>query len=128
MHKTFLRTAAITGAMAVALGAFGAHGLRKILDAELLPVFETGVRYQFYHVFALLAAAILYKEYPGKRMQWAGNFFIGGMILFSGSLYLLCYVKHSQLSLNWVGAITPFGGAAFIAGWLLLFAAISKKN
>ena len=128
MHKTFLRTAAITGAMAVALGAFGAHGLRKILDAELLPVFETAVRYQFYHVFALLAAAILYKEYPGKLMQRAGNFFIGGMILFSGSLYLLCYVKHSQLSLNWVGAITPCGGAAFIAGWLLLFAAISKKN
>lgn len=128
MHKGFLRTASITGALAVALGAFGAHGLRKILDAELLLVFETAVRYQFYHVFALLAAAILYKEYPGKLMQWAGNFFIGGMILFSSSLYLLCYVKHSQLSLNWVGAITPFGGVAFIAGWLMLFAAVSKKN
>ncbi len=128
MQKIFLRTAAITGAMAVALGAFGAHGLKKILDAELLPVFETAVRYQFYHVFALLGVGILYKEFPGKFMQWAGYLFITGMILFSGSLYLLCYVKHNQLSLNWIGAITPFGGAAFIAGWLLLFAAINKKN
>lgn len=128
MHKGFLRTAAVTGALAVALGAFGAHGLKKILDAELLSVFETAVRYQFYHVFALLAVGILYKEFPGKFMQWAGRFFITGMVLFSGSLYLLCYVKHSQLSLNWIGAVTPFGGAAFIAGWLLLFAAISKKN
>ncbi len=128
MHKTFLRTAAITGALAVALGAFGAHGLKKILDAELLPVFETAVRYQFYHVFALIAVAILYKEFPEKFMQWAGRFFITGMLLFSGSLYLLCYVKYSQLSLNWIGAITPFGGAAYIAGWLMLFAAIGKKN
>ncbi|HNU87350.1 MAG TPA: DUF423 domain-containing protein [Ferruginibacter sp.] len=128
MQKIFLRTVAITGAMAVALGAFGAHGLKKILDAELLPVFETAVRYQFYHVFALLGVGILYKEFPGKFMQWAGYLFITGMILFSGSLYLLCYVKHNQLSLNWIGAITPFGGAAFIAGWLLLFAAINKKN
>lgn len=128
MQKIFLRTAAITGAMAVALGAFGAHGLKKILDAELLPVFETAVRYQFYHVFALLGVGILYKEFPGKFMQWAGYLFITGMILFSGSLYLLCYVKHNQLSLNWIGVITPFGGAAFIAGWLLLFAAINKKN
>lgn len=128
MHKTFLRTAAITGALGVALGAFGAHGLKKILDAEILSVFETAVRYQFYHVFALIAVAILYKEFPGKFMQWAGNLFITGMILFSGSLYLLCYVKHSQLSLNWIGAVTPFGGAAFIAGWLMLFASVSKKN
>lgn len=128
MHKAFLRTAAISGALAVALGAFGAHGLKKILNAELLQVFETAVRYQFYHVFALLAVAMLYKEFPGKFMQWAGRLFITGMVLFSGSLYLLCYVKHSQLSLNWIGAVTPFGGAAFIAGWLLLFVAISKKN
>ncbi|MBL0182625.1 MAG: DUF423 domain-containing protein [Chitinophagaceae bacterium] len=128
MHKAFLRTAAITGALAVALGAFGAHGLKKILEADMLQVFETAVRYQFYHVFALLGVAILYKDFPGKFMKWAGYLFTGGMILFSGSLYLLCYVKHNDLPFNRVGAITPLGGAAFIAGWILLFIAVSRKN
>jgi len=61
-------------------------------------------------------------------MKWAGSFFITGIILFSGSLYLLCYVKHNELPLNWLGAITPFGGAAFIAGWVMLFAAISRRG
>lgn len=128
MHKRFLQAAAITGALAVALGAFGAHGLKKLLDAELLQVFETAVRYQFYHVFALLAAGMLYKEFPGKFMKWAGNLFITGMLLFSGSLYLLCYVKYAGLPLSWIGAITPVGGVAFIAGWLLLFMAVAKKH
>lgn len=128
MHKRFLQAAAITGALAVALGAFGAHGLKKLLDAELLQVFETAVRYQFYHVFALLAAGMLYKEFPGKFQKWAGNLFITGMLLFSGSLYLLCYVKYAGLPLSWIGAITPVGGVAFIAGWLLLFMAVAKKH
>ncbi|HAO45465.1 MAG TPA: DUF423 domain-containing protein [Ferruginibacter sp.] len=128
MHKRFLQAAAITGALAVALGAFGAHGLKKLLDAELLQVFETAVRYQFYHVFALLAAGMLYKEFPGKFMKWAGNLFLTGMLLFSGSLYLLCYVKYAGLPLSWIGAITPVGGVAFIAGWLLLFMAVAKKH
>lgn len=128
MHKGFLRTAAIAGAFAVALGAFGAHGLKKILEADLLQVFETAVRYQFYHVFALITVAILYKEFPVKFMKWAGYLFIMGMTLFSGSLYLLCYVKHNELPFNWVGAVTPLGGVAFITGWILLFVAVTKKN
>lgn len=128
MHKGFLKTAALLGALSVALGAFAAHGLKKILPPEDLQIFETAVRYQFYHVFALLAAGILYAAFPGKLMQWAGRFFISGIILFSGSLYFLCYVKYSQLNLNWVGAITPFGGTCFIAGWLLLFGAVAKRN
>jgi uncharacterized membrane protein YgdD (TMEM256/DUF423 family) len=128
MHKGFLKTAALTGALSVMLGAFAAHGLKKILTPDNLQVFETAVRYQFYHVFALLAVGILCKEFPGKLMRWAGNFFIAGMILFSGSLYLLCYVKHNDLALNWLGAITPFGGAAFIGGWILLFWAMVKRN
>ncbi|HMK03077.1 MAG TPA: DUF423 domain-containing protein [Ferruginibacter sp.] len=121
MHKGFLQAAAIIGALSVVLGAFAAHGLKKILSADTLQVFETAVRYQFYHVFALLAAGILYKDFQGTAMEWAGRLFILGMILFCGSLYFLCYVKHQQLPLNWVGAITPFGGAAFIAGWIMLF-------
>lgn len=128
MHKRFLKIAALTGALSVMLGAFAAHGLKNLLSAGNLQVFETAVRYQFYHVFALLAVGILYKEFPGKLMAWAGNLFVAGMILFSGSLYLLCYVKHAAIPLNWLGAITPFGGAAFIAGWVMLFLAIIKRN
>jgi len=128
MHKVFLKTAALTGALSVALGAFAAHGLKDLLAAENLQVFETAVRYQFYHVFALLATGILYKEFPGRPMKIAGILFITGMVLFSGSLYVLCYVKHQGLALNWVGAITPFGGAAFIAGWVLLFVAVLKRH
>ena len=128
MHKGFIKTAAILGALSVMLGAFAAHGLKKILSADDLQIFETAVRYQFYHVFALLAIGILYKEFPGKLMVWSGRLFIAGIIIFSGSLYLLCYVKYMQLPLNWVGAITPFGGAAFIAGWIMLFLAVVKRN
>ena len=128
MHKGFLKTAALTGALSVMLGAFTAHGLKKILSLDILQIFETAVRYQFYHSFALLAVGILYKEFRGKLMEWAGRFFIAGMILFSGSLYLLSYVKHNEISLNWLGAITPFGGAAFIAGWVFLFLAFFKKS
>ena len=128
MHKTFLKTAALAGALSVMLGAFAAHSLKQILALENLQVFETAVRYQFYHVFALLAVGILYKEFPGKLLKWAGSLFIAGMFLFSGSLYLLCYVKHNELPLNWLGAITPFGGAAFIGGWVLVSFSLFTKT
>jgi uncharacterized membrane protein YgdD (TMEM256/DUF423 family) len=128
MHKGFVKTAALLGALSVALGAFAAHGLKQLLQPDTLQIFETAVRYQFCHVFALLAAGILYKEYPGKLMLWAGRSFIAGMLLFSGSLYVLCYVKYSALPLNWIGAVTPFGGAAFIAGWIMLFFAVYRRH
>ena len=128
MHKGFIKTAALLGALSVILGAFAAHGLKKILIADNLQIFETAVRYQFYHVFALLLVGILHASFPGKLMAWAGKLFIAGIILFSGSLYLLCYVKYSEMPLNWIGAITPFGGASFIAGWLFIFVAFIKKN
>ena len=114
--------------LSVMLGAFAAHGLKQILSPENLQIFETAVRYQFYHVFALLAVGILYKEFPGKLLKWAGSLFIAGMFLFSGSLYLLCYVKHNELPLNWLGAITPFGGAAFIGGWVLVLFSFFTKT
>lgn len=127
MHKGFIKIASISGALAVMLGAFAAHGLKKIIIPDELQIFETAVRYQFYHVFALLATAILYGYYNNKLVKWSGYLFITGIVLFSGSLYLLCYIKHAALSGSWVGAITPVGGAAFIAGWLSLFFGISKK-
>lgn len=128
MQKSFLKTAVLLGALSVMLGAFAAHGLKQVFAADTLQVFETAVRYQFYHVFALLAAGILYKDFTNKLIRWAGYFFMAGIILFSGSLYLLCYIKQQALPLNWIGAITPFGGAAFIAGWFCLFAGLSKAN
>ena len=128
MHKGFLKTAALLGALSVALGAFAAHGLKKILTTDDLQIFETAVRYQFYHVFALLTTGILYAAFTGKLVAWAGKLFITGIILFSGSLYLLCYVKYREMPLNWIGAITPLGGVAFIAGWLMLFFAVLKRN
>ncbi len=128
MNKTFIRTSALLGALSVALGAFAAHGLKQILTEAELQVFETAVRYQFYHVFALLAAGILYSSFQGPLMRWSGYFFIGGIILFSGSLYLLCYIKHNALPYEWVGAVTPLGGLSFIAGWVLLFAAMLTPN
>lgn len=128
MHKGFIKTAALLGSLAVMLGAFAAHGLKQILTVDTLQIFETAVRYQFYHVFALLGVGILYAAFPGKFIKWAGNLFIAGIIIFSGSLYLLCYVKQNQLPLNWIGAITPFGGAAFIIGWIMIFLAVVKRN
>lgn len=128
MHRGFLKTATLLGALSVMLGAFAAHGLKKYLTADNLQTFETAIRYQFYHVFALLITGMLYGAFSNKAMIWAGRLFITGMVLFSGSLYCLCYVKYSQLPVNWIGAVTPFGGAAFIAGWAMLFVAVSKKN
>ena len=89
MHKGFLPAAAILGALAVALGAFGAHGLRQIVPADTVSTFQTGVQYQMYHSLALLAVAIVYERFPNRFIRLAGIFFITGVILFSGSLYLL---------------------------------------
>ncbi len=126
MHKLFIITAAFGGALTVALGAFAAHSLKAKLTAESLQIFETAVRYQFYHVVALLAAGILYKEFPNKLLQWAGGLFIAGIILFSGSLYILSIATPNTI--NWVGAITPFGGLCFITGWVLMAVAVIRKK
>ena len=128
MHKGFLKTAALGGALSVALGAFAAHGLNKFLSPENLTVFETAIRYQFYHILALLAVGILYGSFPSSFMKWAGYLFVSGILLFSGSLYLLCFIEQYAWPLRWVGAITPLGGAAFIAGWIMFFVGLSKKN
>jgi uncharacterized membrane protein YgdD (TMEM256/DUF423 family) len=129
MHKSFLQTAAFLGAIAVALGAFGAHGLKKIVPAETVATFQTGVQYQVYHVLALLGIAVIYQQYPNRFIKWAGFSFITGVILFSGSLYLLTILKATEtVGLNGIGIVTPFGGLFFIAGWLLLLVGVSKKT
>ena len=128
MNKSFLIIAALLGALSVILGAFGAHALKSKLPADALEIFETSVRYQFYHVFALLAVGILSQYFPGNFIAWSGRLFIAGIILFCGSLYVLTYFKGiGNNQMNWLGAITPFGGLCFIAGWILLAIAIIKK-
>ncbi len=124
MNRNFLITGALLAAVAVVCGAFGAHFLKTRLAPESLQTFETAVRYQFYHAFALLAVGALQKEFPGKQLQWSGYLFTTGIILFSGSLYILCIAS----SIKWMGAVTPFGGLCFIAGWILLALGFAKKN
>jgi uncharacterized membrane protein YgdD (TMEM256/DUF423 family) len=124
MKKNFIITGAIMAALAVILGAFGAHALKAILTPDQLQTFEVGVRYHFYHALALLLTGMLYKEFPGKGLLWAGNLFIAGIILFAGSLYLLSTMD----GLKKLGMITPLGGACFIAGWLLLAAGCFKRG
>lgn len=129
MHKGFLQTAALLGALSVALGAFGAHGLKKIVPPETVSTFETGVRYQFYHVFALLAVAILYDKFSADWMRYAGICFLVGMLLFSGSLYVLTALKATNtVGLSGIGAITPLGGLFLIAGWVCMFVSIVKMK
>ena len=129
MHKGFLKTAALLGAFSVALGAFAAHTLKGSVSTEALEIFETSVKYQFYHVFGLLAVGIIYKEFSSKLLVWAGRLFIAGIILFCGSLYILtAAIASGETSFNWIGAITPFGGLCFILGWIFLFLGFRKKQ
>lgn len=130
MHKNYLIAAAIFGGLAVALGAFGAHGLESITtDEKILHGFQTGVQYQMYHALALLAIAMMVEKFQNKWIKWAGHCFITGIILFSGSLYLLTFLKIQENSaVKFVGPVTPLGGIFFIAGWLFLLVAAMKKK
>lgn len=129
MHKGFLISAFFAGALAVAFGAFGAHALKELVSQRVIVTFETAVRYQFYHVFALIVSAILYKDFNNKWMLAAGWLFITGLLLFCLSLYMLCYVQATiQPGYKWLGPITPLGGVAFIAGWVCMVVAVAKKK
>ncbi len=115
MERLFFAIGAISAFIAVAAGAFGAHGLKSRLSPEMLATFEVGVRYQMYHAFALIVAAWAQTRWPSSFVAASGWFFVIGTVLFSGSLYLL-----SLTGARWLGAITPLGGLAFLAGWLCL--------
>ena len=123
MDRTFLLTAAVAGFLAVALGAFGAHGLRGRLSPDMLAVFETGVRYHMYHALALLATSALAARLERRAVVAAGWLFVTGIVVFSGSLYLLAVTGIRVL-----GAITPIGGAAFIIAWALFAVAVIKAD
>jgi uncharacterized membrane protein YgdD (TMEM256/DUF423 family) len=115
MHRTFTLIGAVAGFLAVVFGAFAAHSLRGRLAPEMLAVFETGARYQMYHALALVLTAILFERSPRRVLAVAGWLFTVGIVLFSGSLYLLATTGGTV----W-GAVTPLGGVALMAGWLCL--------
>ena len=115
MARTFWRLGCVFGFVAVAAGAFGAHALRARLSADLLAVFETAARYQMVHALALLAVALLAARAPSVAASLAGWLFTAGIVLFSGSLYALALTGIRVL-----GAVTPFGGVCFLAGWIAL--------
>ena len=121
--RAFAAIGAVSGFLAVAAGAFGAHALRARLAPDLLAVFETGARYQMYHALALLAVALFVGRWPAPQAVWAGWLFVVGTVIFSGSLYALALTGA-----RWWGAVTPVGGVAFLAGWLLLaWAAVPRS-
>jgi len=118
MDRLFITLGALSGFVAVAAGAFGAHALRDRLSAAMLDTFQTGAQYQMYHALALVGVGILLARFSSEGSPWlsaAGWLFVAGTVLFSGSLYLLALTDT-----RWLGAITPLGGVAFLLGWLAL--------
>lgn len=119
--STILRVAALLGALAVGIGAFGAHGLKPHLSEYQISIFEKGVQYQFYHVFALLGLGLLLRQSPENK--WLGRaawLFVAGIAGFSGSLYLLACRDLLSFPVAWAGPVTPLGGLCFLTGWILL--------
>ena len=124
MHKFILLTGAVLGTFAVMIGAFGAHALKSGLEAEgRLDTFETAVKYHFYHTLALLIIGVLLYHIQDKLLEYAGLSMLAGVLIFSGSLYILCLS-----GIRWVGAITPFGGLLMIVGWVLLFIGVYRQG
>lgn len=129
MQRTFFRSAALIAMLSVILGAFGAHALKEYLSEQSLASFQTATTYMMTHAIALFIVGMMYRHYKTKKMVWSGNFFVMGIIMFSGSIYLriaLSYLGYEKLAI--VNGITPFGGLMFILGWLMLFVAIPPRE
>jgi uncharacterized membrane protein YgdD (TMEM256/DUF423 family) len=117
----FMRAAALSGAMAVTLGAFGAHGLKPHLDEYQIGIWEKAVLYQFVHTLVVLALALyMMQQGVGSNMRWSALLMLLGILMFSGSLYLLAVRHLLPFSVSWAGPVTPIGGLCFIAGWVML--------
>ena len=128
MQKFFLVSGSFLAALAVILGAFGAHALKAKIEPDQLQVFETGVRYQIYHAIALILAGILFERFSNSYTSYAGYLFIAGTVFFSGSLYLLsCRSILGIEGWKFLGPITPLGGLCFILAWIMLLLSFIKK-
>ena len=123
MRSIFLILGALSALTGVGLGAFGAHGLKTMLAPEMLAVYKTGVTYQMWHALGLILIALLRQQSRGKLLIWAGWSMFAGIILFSGSLYLLAI-----LNAKWLGMITPLGGLAFLLAWMLVVIFAWRQN
>ncbi|MBK6843832.1 MAG: DUF423 domain-containing protein [Gemmatimonadetes bacterium] len=123
MDRLFLIIAALSGAVSVGAGAFGAHALRARLEPRLLEVFQTGAQYQMYHALAMVGVAWVASRWPGSLSTASGWLFVAGTVLFSGSLYAMALTGVRAL-----GAITPLGGVCFIAGWVTLAVAVMRER
>lgn len=128
MYSSTLRLGVLFAALAVALGAFGAHGLRNLVAEDRISLFEIGVRYQFYHAFGLIIAGMISRHFANGPLQIAKWSFLLGIVLFSGSLYLLTISEELALPTAVIGPITPIGGLAFIVGWSAIFYATFQKR
>jgi uncharacterized membrane protein YgdD (TMEM256/DUF423 family) len=129
MNKRFLVLSACGGALSVIAGAMLSHPLKPHMPVESREIFETAVRYQFYHVFALMACGVLSERFPGFWINRAGNCFIFGILFFSGSLYIISALKSTGSSVPVaLGILTPLGGLLLILGWIFLGLSVWKKN
>ena len=128
-NKTFLALGAMYALLAVLIGAFGAHSISNIVTPEILQVYETGVRYQFYHAFALLVLGLLGNRCSPRLATWVGGLFSFGIILFSGSLYIITAIYAANMAVpRTIGMLTPMGGLLFICGWAVFLTAILKMD
>ncbi|WP_121357087.1 DUF423 domain-containing protein [Flavisolibacter nicotianae] len=128
MQKIFLIIGAVLAGLAVALGAFGAHGLKKVVSPENVAIYQTGVQYQMYHALALMLVGILSERIINNYLSYAGVLFVAGVIFFSGSLYLIVSLYAMNKSVpTAVGILTPIGGLFFILGWICLLVSLLKK-
>ena len=125
--KKIMVAACILAAITIAIGAFGAHGLKQLISAEALLTFETGVRYQMYHVIALFVVGSTQHIASGAK-KWSVVFFALGILLFSGSIYLLALKEQLSFSVSFLGPVTPLGGLMFILGWLRLAYGLLTKD
>ncbi|HWU68392.1 MAG TPA: DUF423 domain-containing protein [Stenotrophobium sp.] len=121
MDRLWIALGAVYGLLAVAFGAFGAHALKTRLSTEMLGVWHTGVEYQMYHALALLLVGLMARQVPGSLLDASGACFAAGVLLFSGSLYVL-----ALSGIRVLGAVTPFGGLFFLAGWILLICSATR--
>ena len=127
MKTSYIRIGAFFALLAVISGAFGAHAIKKMVDDYGIEIWNKAVLYQFIHAFALIVTGILCSQFPEKKLRLSALFFAIGIILFSGSLYILTFSKMPTMNLSWVGPLTPFGGLSFIVGWSFMIMAVWQK-
>ncbi len=129
MYRPAIVAGIILAGLAVVLGAFAAHGLKSMLPPEKIDVFQKGVTYQFYHSFALLILGIVYASFPNKQLEMAMPLFVGGVLCFSGTLYLFPLLEVKNINIPVIGRlVTPVGGLLFISGWVMFLLGVLKKS